>query len=96
MFCILLFLVSGSLLTAVSTLLLINLVWVIEDYLTGGTFLRDIFKEIKREPTVIHDVYIEHDGTEDFKWNQKTTKESNCSSRNWSSGTKSIGTDSHQ
>lgn len=84
---ILLFLAGMSPLLIVGLIILFNLVWFVEDHLTGGTVFRKIVKEIKREPIVIHDVVIERDGTEDFKWNQKS-KNSNNSCQN---GTKRTG-----
>ena len=84
---ILLFLVGVPLTGVIGILILVNLVGLIEDYLTGGKLFSKIVKEIKREPTVIHDVIIESDGTEDFKWNQ----ESNNSNSSCRSGTKHTG-----
>ena len=90
---ILLFLVGMPITAVVGTLILVNLVVLIEDHITGGRIFRKIVKEIKREPIVIHDVIIESDGKEDIKWKKN---ESNSSSRCWSNGTKSIGRDIHQ
>ena len=69
---ILLFLAGLSPLLIVGLLILFNLVGLIEDHLTGGKFFKKIVKEIKREPIIIHDVVIEHDGKDDFKWNPKS------------------------
>ena len=85
----LLFLVGVPLLLIVGLLILINLVVIIEDYLTGGKLLKEIVKEIKREPIVIHDVVIERDGKEDLKWNPKSD-DWKVSCRN---GTKNTGRD---
>lgn len=84
---ILLFLAGLPLLTVVGLLILFNLVGLIEDHLTGGKLFKKIVKEIKREPIVIHDVVVERDGTEKFKWKQK----SNSSNKRWSNGTKNTG-----
>ena len=67
-----LFLVGMPIGTIVWVLVLINLAVIVEDHFTGGTIVRKIVKEIKREPTVIHDVIIEHDGKDDLKWNPKS------------------------
>ena len=88
---IILFLAGVPFIGVIGILILVNLVVLIEDSLTGGRLFQKIIKEIKREPIVIHDVIIESDGKEDFrKW---TKTESNNSSHSYPYGTKRIGPD---
>ena len=80
----LLLLVGMPVLYVLLAVIAINLVILIEDASRGGDLTSRIIKELKakpKDPIVIHDVYVERDGTEDFKW-----KESK-SSRNYSSTT---------
>ena len=72
----------------VASLILVNLVVIIEDYFTGGTLVKNIVKEIKREPIVIHDVFVEKES----EW----TVKSKNSNQNCRDGTKSIGKDPPQ
>ena len=80
----LLLLVGLPVLYVLLAVIAISLVALTEDALRGGDLTSRIIKELKakpKDPIVIHDVYVERDGTEDFKWKEST------SSRNSSSTT---------
>jgi hypothetical protein len=81
---VLLLLAGVPLWLVVASFILVNLVVIIEDYFTGGTLIKNIIKEIKREPIVIHDVIIE----EESEWTKKESKNLN---QNCQPGTPSTG-----
>ena len=88
---IILFLAGMPIVATIGILILVNLVVIIEDALTGGRLFQKFVKETKKEPIVIHDVIIENYGKDNsIKWD---TKELNNSNHSYLPGTNHTGQD---